>query len=171
MPSAGVSDGRTRTVVLVREETETPKPPSSPNPTPCESSLTPSPIRQCFVLLITTDTVMSGPIWRSQWGESMAYRSLPSLAPFSLGKDRATGRRVRFFMGGSVLPFISVLCLWFVCQSRWRLLQCRRRCSVFLDWTVHFSSVQFSSRWYLCGRKSPYVCVHPVSQKFPQRRL
>ena len=28
--------------------------------------------------------------------------------------------------------------------------------------------VQFSSRWYLCARKSPYT-LHPVSQKFPQR--
>ena len=31
-------------------------------------------------------------------------------------------------------------------------------------------SVQFSSRWYLCARKSLYV-LHPVSQKFPQRCL
>ena len=29
---------------------------------------------------------------------------------------------------------------------------------------------QFSSRWYLCARKSPYA-LHPVCQKFPQRRL
>ena len=29
---------------------------------------------------------------------------------------------------------------------------------------------QFSSRWYLCARKSP-CAHHPVSQKFPQRRL
>ena len=28
--------------------------------------------------------------------------------------------------------------------------------------------VQFSSRWYLCARKSPYA-LHPFSQKFPQR--
>ena len=34
----------------------------------------------------------------------------------------------------------------------------------------HFSSVQFSSRWYLCPRKSPYA-LHPVSEKFPQRCL
>ena len=27
---------------------------------------------------------------------------------------------------------------------------------------------QFSSRWYLCARKSPYA-LHPVSQTFPQR--
>ena len=33
------------------------------------------------------------------------------------------------------------------------------------DWLV-----QFSSRWYLCARKSPYA-LHPVSQKFPQRRI
>ena len=33
-----------------------------------------------------------------------------------------------------------------------------------------FSSVLFSSRWYLCARKSPYA-LHPVSQKFPQRCL
>ena len=33
------------------------------------------------------------------------------------------------------------------------------------DWLV-----QFSSRWYLCARKSPYA-LHPVSQKFPQRCL
>ena len=33
-----------------------------------------------------------------------------------------------------------------------------------------FSSVQFSSRWYLCTRKSPYV-LHPVSKRFPQRHL
>ena len=32
------------------------------------------------------------------------------------------------------------------------------------------SSVQFSSRWYLCARKSPYA-LHHVSQKFPQRCL
>ena len=31
-------------------------------------------------------------------------------------------------------------------------------------------SVQFSSRWYLCTRKSPYS-LYPVSQKVPQRRL
>ena len=35
---------------------------------------------------------------------------------------------------------------------------------------VQFSSVQFSSRWYLCTWKSPYV-LHPVSEKFPQSRL
>ena len=33
-----------------------------------------------------------------------------------------------------------------------------------------FISVQFSSRWYLCARKSPYA-LHPVSQMFPQRCL
>ena len=33
-----------------------------------------------------------------------------------------------------------------------------------------FSSVQFSSRWYLCARKSPYA-LHPVSQKFSQSCL
>ena len=32
------------------------------------------------------------------------------------------------------------------------------------------SSVQFSSRWYLCTRKSPYV-LHPIFQNFPQRCL
>ena len=31
-------------------------------------------------------------------------------------------------------------------------------------------TVQFSSRWYLCARKNPYA-LHPVSQKFLQRRL
>ena len=29
--------------------------------------------------------------------------------------------------------------------------------------------VLFSSRWYLCARKSPYA-FHPVSEKFPQRQ-
>ena len=32
------------------------------------------------------------------------------------------------------------------------------------------SSVQFSSKWYLCAWKSPYA-LHPISQKFPQHRL
>ena len=32
------------------------------------------------------------------------------------------------------------------------------------------SSVQFSSRWYLCARKSPHA-LHPISQTFPQRCL
>ena len=27
-------------------------------------------------------------------------------------------------------------------------------------------TAQFSSRWYLCARKSPYA-PHPVSQRFP----
>ena len=31
-------------------------------------------------------------------------------------------------------------------------------------------SVQFSSRWYFCPRKSPFV-LHPISHKFPQRHL
>ena len=35
---------------------------------------------------------------------------------------------------------------------------------------VKFSLIQFSSRWYLCARKSPYA-LHPVSQKFTQRWL
>ena len=35
---------------------------------------------------------------------------------------------------------------------------------------VQFSLVQFTWRWYLCARKSPYA-LHPVSQKFPQRCL
>ena len=33
-----------------------------------------------------------------------------------------------------------------------------------------FSSVHFTSRWYLCARKSPYA-LQPVSQKFSQRCL
>ena len=33
-----------------------------------------------------------------------------------------------------------------------------------------YSSVQFSSRWYLCARKSLYE-LHPVSQQFPQHCL
>ena len=33
-----------------------------------------------------------------------------------------------------------------------------------------FISVQFSSRWYLCARKSAYV-LHSVSQKCPLRYL
>ena len=33
--------------------------------------------------------------------------------------------------------------------------------------SVSFES-QFSSRWYLCARKSPYALCHPVSQKFPR---
>ena len=32
------------------------------------------------------------------------------------------------------------------------------------------SSVQFSSRWYLCAWKSPYA-LHPICQKFPQHHL
>ena len=32
---------------------------------------------------------------------------------------------------------------------------------------VQVSSVQFSSRWYICGWESSYV-LHPFSQKFPQ---
>ena len=36
-----------------------------------------------------------------------------------------------------------------------------------LSGMLHF---QFSSRWYLCTRKSPYA-LHPVLQKFPQRCL
>ena len=35
---------------------------------------------------------------------------------------------------------------------------------------VQFSSLHFSSRWYLSARKIPYA-LRPVSQKFPQRRL
>ena len=38
-----------------------------------------------------------------------------------------------------------------------------------LCWLV-FMSIQFSSRWYLCARKSPHA-LHPIFQKFPQRRL
>ena len=34
--------------------------------------------------------------------------------------------------------------------------------------TVVHAAVQFSSRWYLCSRKSSYA-LHPVFQKFPQR--
>ena len=33
-----------------------------------------------------------------------------------------------------------------------------------------FSWVQFSSRWYVCARKSLYA-LHPVSQEFPHRWL
>ena len=33
---------------------------------------------------------------------------------------------------------------------------------------LSITTVQFSSRWYLCTRKSPYA-IHPVTQKFPQR--
>ena len=33
---------------------------------------------------------------------------------------------------------------------------------------IRLSSVQFSSGWSLCARKSPYT-LHPVSQRFPQR--
>ena len=39
--------------------------------------------------------------------------------------------------------------------------------AVLLVRSIRRSSVQFSSRWYLCARKSPYA-LHPVSQKFPQ---
>ena len=35
---------------------------------------------------------------------------------------------------------------------------------------VTHSPAQFSSTWYLCARKHPYA-LHPVSRKFPQRRL
>ena len=35
---------------------------------------------------------------------------------------------------------------------------------------VHLWRQEFSSRWYLCARKSPYA-LQPVSQKFPQRCL
>ena len=41
-------------------------------------------------------------------------------------------------------------------------------CSVQKTGSVQF--ISFSSRWYLCARKSPYA-LHPVSQKFPQRCL
>ena len=33
-----------------------------------------------------------------------------------------------------------------------------------------YSIIQFSSRWYLCARKSPYA-LHSLSQKFPPRFL
>ena len=36
--------------------------------------------------------------------------------------------------------------------------------------TVLLSSVQFSSRWYLCVRNIPYA-LHPVPQKFPHHCL
>ena len=45
---------------------------------------------------------------------------------------------------------------WLPCSSR--LLVCW--------WWWCYSSVQFSSRWYLCAQKSPYV-LYPVSQQFP----
>ena len=35
---------------------------------------------------------------------------------------------------------------------------------------LKWKPIQFSSRWYLCARKSPYA-LHPVSQKFPHRCL
>ena len=46
------------------------------------------------------------------------------------------------------------------------------RCfSSFLNIYMHIcmasSSLQFSSRWYLCTQKSQYA-LHPISQKFPQ---
>ena len=72
-------------------------------------------------------------------------------------------------------------------RSYWVTLKCFLRCTAFLlrmlvlqrstanalGLTRYMqlytdSSVQFSSRWYLCARKSPYA-LHPVSQKFPQR--
>jgi len=74
-------------------------------------------------------------------------------------------------------------------RSYWVTLKCFLRCTAFLlrmlvlqrstanalELTRYMqlytdSSVQFSSRWYLCARKSPYA-LHPVSQKFPQRCL
>ena len=74
-------------------------------------------------------------------------------------------------------------------RSYWVTLNCFLRCTVFLlrmlvlqhstanalELTRYMqlytdSSVQFSSRWYLCARKSPYA-LHPVSQKLPQRCL
>ena len=39
----------------------------------------------------------------------------------------------------------------------------------FLFYLLIVGSVQFSSKWYLCTQKSPYV-LHPISQ-FPQRCL
>ena len=33
--------------------------------------------------------------------------------------------------------------------------------------TLKFSSVYFSSRWYLCARKSPYICSIPSLASFP----
>ena len=39
--------------------------------------------------------------------------------------------------------------------------------SDFIGSWVSACYIQFSSRWYLCARKSPHA-LHPVSQKFPQ---
>ena len=38
---------------------------------------------------------------------------------------------------------------------------------IFMTVSAWFCSVQFSSRWYICGWESSYV-LHPFSQKFPQ---
>ena len=40
----------------------------------------------------------------------------------------------------------------------------------FLFYLLIVGSVQFSSKWYLCTQKSPYV-LHTTSQKSPQHRL
>ena len=47
---------------------------------------------------------------------------------------------------------------------------CKRKSLLLSSSVCLLSSVQFSPRWYLCARKSPYA-LHPVSQKFPQRCL
>ena len=58
-------------------------------------------------------------------------------------------------------------------RRRQTLPGCRRSESMGLEVygltsrSVQFSSVQFSSRWYLSARESPYA-LHPVSQTFPQ---
>ena len=50
--------------------------------------------------------------------------------------------------------------------SRWLVFFCIR---VVSD-NYYLRAFQFSSRWCLCARKSPYA-LHPVSQKFPRRCL
>ena len=42
-----------------------------------------------------------------------------------------------------------------------------RHCSTKKTQPVQFSSVQFSSRWYIRAREGPYA-LHPASQVFPQ---
>ena len=78
-----------------------------------------------------------------------------------------TNRRTRMPLRLTLTKMSWSSCYWQpVNASYHKTFSLHFELSGFPSKTEHFK-FQFSSRWYLCAWKSPYV-LHPVSQKFPQ---
>ena len=111
-------------------------------------------------------------VWSGSSSRDVGFGYSESSVTITVGEDAGAAapekKEVPIWMQKSTVEGVpmldggdSLVCMWGGSQKTW---------AVDFLFVLIKNSVQFCSRWYLCGREIPYA-LHPVSQEFSQYSL